>query len=84
MREKIIQEVSEIVQNITGRTVPKEYYENHLFSNKIGVKPFELVYIFFELEHKFEITFLPQEIIEEKFTSISRISELVCAKLDYD
>ncbi len=79
-KEEIIQEVKEIVKKITGRCVEKEYYAENLFSNRIGIKPFELVYIFFELEKSFQITFLAQEVIDEEFVSIARISELVNKK----
>ncbi len=79
-KEEIIQEVKEIVKKITGRCVEKEYYAENLFSNRIGIKPFELVYIFFELEKSFQITFLAQEVIDEEFVSIVRISELIDRK----
>ncbi len=79
-KEEIIQEVKEIVKKITGRCVEKEYYAENLFSNRIGIKPFELVYIFFELEKSFQITFLAQEVIDEEFVSIARISELINKK----
>lgn len=79
-KEEIIQEVKEIVKKITGRCVEKEYYTENLFSNRIGIKPFELVYIFFELEKSFQITFLAQEVIDEEFVSIVRISELIDRK----
>lgn len=79
-KEEIIQEVKEIVKKITGRCIEKEYYAENLFSNRLGIKPFELVYIFFELEKSFQIAFLAQEVIEEKFVSIAQISELIDRK----
>lgn len=75
--DEIEKEIAELVYKITGKEIEQNEYSAHFFSDKIGLTPFYLIYIFFALQEKYNMQFLREEILEEKLVSIKELAKAI-------
>ena len=54
-----------------------EYETLKLFGNKINLLPYEMVYIFFDIEKEFSITISEDDIMNDKLTTIELIVDMI-------
>lgn len=78
---EIEKEVAEVVNKITGKEIVQNEYSTHFFSDKIGLTPFYLIYIFFALQEKYNIQFEREEILEEKLVSIKETAKAILGRV---
>lgn len=69
--------VMEVVFHVTNKYIREKETSLSLLSSTIGISPCELVYIFFELQNKFNVKFKEKDILEGKIQTVDSIVDLI-------
>lgn len=57
-----------------------EIQKMNLFDDRVGIKPYELLYVFFDIEKTFDICFDDNDITYEKFSTFTNIANMIYEK----
>lgn len=58
-----------------------EAWDKHFLGREIGLAPRDLLYLFFDLEKEYHITFPEEEVAAGKFNTINNVAHLVAGQL---
>lgn len=73
----IKEQIVDLINTVKGLNLKEEDYDEHLFSSKIDLSPRDLVYVFLKIEELFKIQIPEENIINEDFITINKITEIV-------
>lgn len=83
-----MQEIKEVIYRIFQERfemdvtkLGPEGCDKHLLGREIGLAPRDLLYLYFDLEKEYNITFPQEEVAAGKFSTINNITELVVGQL---
>lgn len=63
--------------NINTNYVIEDNYDKLLTGSLFCLHEIQMTYLFFEIEKKFNIKIMPQDILDENFNTINKIAEVV-------
>lgn len=81
MYKNINNEVIELIYKLFGILIVKDYAKSSLTGNDIGLDGTCLIYLFYELEKKFNIKFLEDDIKNYKLNTLDNIVKIIATKI---
>jgi peptide maturation system acyl carrier-related protein len=81
-KELIVKDIYELIEGITGTALSSECQSLPLLSTKCNMEPRELVYLLLLVQDKYNIKISEEEIINNKFSTIKLISEVVYKEIN--
>jgi len=60
----------------------KKFFDKNLLDDEIGFTPSCLLYLFFDIEKKFDIKIPEEEIVSKNFNSINKIIEIISRQVN--
>lgn len=70
-------DIADMISKIMQKNITEDLFHENLFSERIELSPYHLVKVFFDLQARYGITFQKKDILEERFTTVSQIADLV-------
>ena len=77
---KVKNQLYEIFYKNTGidfHQFDENIMKKNLFSSQINLQPFELVYVFYDIEEIFDVKFSEQDIVSGKFFTLESICKVI-------
>ncbi len=77
--------LKEIFKTLFDKDIDKvsnDPYKEELLGLKIGLAPYHLLYLFFEVEKTFGIAISEEDIASYKFNSFNDILDIICQELN--
>ncbi len=82
--EKITETLNEIFRSrfdIDLNAINRGFYDKNLLGTEWGLASRDLVYLFFDIEKKWNIAIPEEDILSEKFTTVNNIIDIISGQL---
>lgn len=81
-KDEINRVICRLLNKKLGVKIDNSLYNAHLFSSEISLQPRQLVYLYFLIEEEFSISINTKYIINNCFSSLNNIVEIIYCTLN--